>query len=243
MATIDDIATWCTSTMLKRSDLTSEARVHALSVYKLICQKIPFEALQYRSAELPMIASTAEYDLASGPTQLTPELAGIMSIRYTVAGGARTWRVRRSHTRVFDAIQSTRPGDPRMYARFGSKVEFSPAPLTSLSTFRVRYWANPAITAAPNEHQTTLVTPSAWDELFKWETLFRLYYITGETEKAAALIMPMPMPRQPSPKRTHIFEVGIIPRLWNDLLLTISQRENVDEDFAINPIRREYSNG
>lgn len=237
--TLDDIATWCTSTMMKRSDLTTEARQSALAVYLLVCQKIPFEGLQQRSAELPLIAGTDSYDLTSGPTQLTPELAGIMSIRYT--NGTRKWRVRRSHSRLFDAVQSTTNSDPRMYARFGKTVEFNPTPNSSTATFRVRYWSNPTIVASPNEHTTTLVTPVAWDELFKWETLYRLYFITGQEEKAAQLIMPMPMPRQPSPKRTEMFEVGIIPRLWNDLLKTISQRENVDEDFSINPIRRDYS--
>lgn len=239
MATIlDNIATWCTSTMLKRSDLTTEARTSALGVYQLICQKIPFEALQKKSAELPLQVGVDSYDLTSGPTALAFDLAGIMSIRYT--NGTRKWRMRRSHTRLFDAIQSTANGDPRLYARFGNSVEFNPAPASSLATFRVRFWCNPTIVASPNEHTTQLVTPVAWDELFKWETLYRLYFITGQEDKAAQLIIPMPMPRQPSPKRTEIFEVGIIPRLWNDLLHTISQREAIDEDFSVNPIRRDY---
>jgi hypothetical protein len=53
--------------------------------------------------------------------------------------------------------------------------------------------------------------------------------------------MPMPMPRQMSPKKTQMFEVGIIPRLYNDLLKTINMREAVDEDFSVNPIRRRYA--
>lgn len=236
--TLDDIATWCTSTMLKRSDITTEARVSALGVYRLICQKIPFEALQKVSAELPLQVGVESYDLTSGPTALAFDLAGIMSIRYT--NGTRRWRLRRSHTRLFDGIQTTVNSDPRMYARFGNSVELKPPPASAAATFRVRFWCNPTIVASPNEHTTSLVTPVAWDELFKWETLYRLYFITGQEDKAAQLIMPMPMPRQPSPKKTLMFEVGIIPRLWNDLLQTINMREGVDEDFSVNPIRRDY---
>lgn len=241
MATLSDIASWAAVTMLKRDDLTTESREAALEVYRLVCQRVPFEALQTKSAELPLIAGTDSYDLTSGPTALSPDLAGIMSIRYT--NGTRKWRLRRSHSRTFDGLQSSAASDPRMYARFGKSVELYPPPSSSLATFRVRYWCNPTIVASPNEHTTTLVTPSAWDALMKWETLYRLYFITGQEEKAGQLVMPMPMPRQMSPKKTVVFEVGIIPRLWNDLLMTISSREGVDEDFSVNPIRREYTNG
>lgn len=237
--TLDNIATWAMTTMMKRDDLTTEAREAAKGVYLLVCQKIPFEALQKRSAELPMQANVDTYDLASGPTVLSPDLAGIMSIRYS--NGTRKWRWKRSHSRLFDSISVTTSSDPRLYARFGTTIEVHPPPSSSAATFRVRYWSNPTLVASPNEHTTTLVTPVAWDELFKWETLYRLYFITGQEDKAAQLIMPMPMPRQMQPKRTQMFEVGIIPRLWNDLLATINMREAVDEDFSVNPIRREYT--
>lgn len=239
--TLDDIATWAGVTMMKRDDVQTAARQAALEIYLLVCQKVPFEALHQKSAELPLQVGVDSYDLSSGPTALSPELAGIMSIRYT--NGTRKWRVRRSNTRLYDAIQSTANGDPRMYARFGKTVEFNPAPVSAAATFRVRYWSNPTIVASPNEHTTTLVTPVAWDALFKWETLYRMYYITGQEDKAAQLIMPMPYPRSPQPKKTVMFEMGIIPRLWNDLLLTINMREGVDEDFSINPIRRDYTRG
>lgn len=235
---ISDIASWCTSTMLKRSDLDTEAVALAVGVYQVICQKVPFEALQTKSAELPLISGTDTYDLTSGPTALTPTLAGIMSIRYTASAG-RIWRLRRSHTRVYDSVTFSTGTDPRTYARFGKTIEFMPAPSSSASTFRVRYWSDPTINGTPGN--TELVTPPAWDELFKWETLYRLYYLVGQEDKAAQLIIPMPLPRQPGPKKTLMFEVGIIPRLWNDLMLTISERENVDEDFSLNPIVRPYT--
>jgi hypothetical protein len=88
---------------------------------------------------------------------------------------------------------------------------------------------------------TILLTPIEWDELLHWETLYRVYNALDQQDKAAALVQPAMMPRQPSPKKTTTFEAGIIPRLWNDLLVTMSQVENTDEDFSINPIIRAYS--
>ncbi len=240
MATIDTVATWCTTTMLKRSDLTAEARLLALEVYLLVCHKIPFEALQRKSAELALIAGTDSYDLlGTGPTQLVPSAAGLMSVRYTAAGGTRKWRLKRSHTRLYDAVAYTSSNDSRTYARFGNSIELNPAPPSSSATMRIRYWTNPTIDATP--HNTVLLIPDAWHALLQWETLYRLYFITGQEDKAGQLIMPMPMPRQLQPKRTQMFEVGIIPRLWNDLLGTINMKEAVDEDFGVNPISRPYT--
>lgn len=87
----------------------------------------------------------------------------------------------------------------------------------------------------------TLLTPPEWDELMKWETLYRVYHYLDQLDKGAQLVQPQGLPRQASPKKIPMVEVGIIPRLWNDLLTTISQQENVDEDFSINPVIRAYS--
>lgn len=238
MATIDDVAVWATSTMLKRNDIISEARDAALKVYKLICGKVPFEALQRKSSELPCQAGVDSYDLTAAPYNLA--LAGIMSIRYTASPG-QMWRMRRSHTRTYDAVTFTTGQNPRTYARFGNSIEFMPAPNSSSATFRVRFWGNPTIEAIPQD--TVLICPDIWQELLDWETMYRLYYIVGEPEKAMSLIMPSAFPRQPAPSKTRVSEPGIIPRLWNDLLQTITQRENVDEDFSVNPIIRPYTNG
>jgi hypothetical protein len=89
---------------------------------------------------------------------------------------------------------------------------------------------------------TAVLTPVEWDELLRWETLYKVYYSLDMLEKAAALMQPAMVPRQPgSSKKTISFETGVIPRLWNDLLTTVSQQENVDEDFSINPTIRNYS--
>jgi len=70
-----------------------------------------------------------------------------------------------------------------------------------------------------------------------------LYYALERFSEAASLVMVTPMPRQAEPKRRIQQEVGIIPRLWNELLKTVSQRENIDEDFGINPLIRPYTAG
>lgn len=100
-------------------------------------------------------------------------------------------------------------------------------------------WANDIAPTLVNA--TSLVTPLEWDELFKWETLYRVYHYLDQQDKAAALVQPIGIPRQATPKKVPMIETGIIPRLWNDLLTTISQQENVDEDFSINPVIRAYT--
>jgi hypothetical protein len=218
--------------MLKRSDLTSEAVEAAVGAYRVICQAIPFEELQ-TTATPTVTPGNSVVSLSA----VSPSVAGIVSVRYVTAAG-RSWRLKRSHVRAFDNISYSSNGDSRSYARFGLTLELQPPPQAG-SSLIMRYWSNPTIDGTPGN--TNLVTPLAWDELFKWETLYRLYFITSQEDKAAALIMPMPMPRQMSPKKTQMFEVGIIPRLYNDLLKTINMREAVDEDFSVNPIRRRYA--
>ncbi len=98
-------------------------------------------------------------------------------------------------------------------------------------------------TTDTNYWNTIILTPTEWDELLQYETLYKVYYALDQPEKAMALMQPMMVPRQPgSPQKTRVAETGIIPRLWNDLLSTTSQNENVDEDFGINPTIRAYSN-
>lgn len=100
-------------------------------------------------------------------------------------------------------------------------------------------WVNDITPAL--QYATTLLTPLEWDELMKWETLYRVYHYLDNLDKAMSLVQPAAIPRQATPKKVPMIETGIIPRLWNDLLTTISQQENVDEDFSINPVIRAYS--
>jgi len=95
--------------------------------------------------------------------------------------------------------------------------------------------------ASIGEHVPNYALP--WVELHKWETLYRLYNHLEQWEKAQMLIAPAAMPVYQSPKHKRLMteEVGIIPRLWNSLLRTVDERENVDEDFSINPVVRGYT--
>ena len=236
MSTIDDIATWAYS-RLNRTDLQATARDAALGVYRMVCAKVPFPELQATSAEIPTVANQVSYALA---TLLTaPALRAISSIRLTVNSGSMR-RLRRSHTRVYDATGS-RTGIPATYARWGTNIELNPTPNASTYTFRIRYWSRPTIVVSPNEHTTTLVTPLEWDELLKYETLYRLLIHLEEHDKAAMLVMVKMTPTYPSPRKEMVDEAGIIPKLWNDLLTTVEEAESSDEDFSVNPVVRSYN--
>lgn len=238
--TIDDVANWAAVDQLKRYDILPFARASALGFYRLLCQKVPFDSLRLTSSELPLVASTASYDLAAALTAASlPPLAGICSIRLTY-GTNKFRRLRRSHARVYDSLGSIQYNIPSTYARWGGNLEFNPGPSSSSYTYRLRYWTVPEIPG--NDPEThVLVTPPEWDELLNYETLYRCLIHLDEYEKAQMLVNPMPMPRQVSSKKTVMFETAIIPRLWNDLLLTIDQREGVDEDFNIGPVVRSYT--
>jgi hypothetical protein len=238
MSTLLDIATWVTSDYLKRSDIQTEANNAAIEVYQTICAKIPFDQLMVTSAELPIVANQMVYDLTSGPTVLAPALRAIASIRMTFSPTNRR-RLRRSHVRVYDALSFTTPGQTATYARWGNSIELNPPPQDGTNTFRVRYWSRPTLLGTPVN--TTILTPIEWDSLYKWETLYKVLHYLDQQDKAMMLMQPQPLPRQATPKKVQMVEVGIIPRLWNDLLTTVSQQENTDEDFSINPVIRAYS--
>lgn len=227
---IGDIGNWVWR-RLNRPDLQDKANENAGSFYLLMCGAVPFEELQITSAERAMISGTASYDISD------LSLAGIAVVRLNT--GSFTRRLRRSHVRVYDSIGVQSNGIPATYARWGKSLEFNPPPSSSSYTYRLRYWSLPEL-STPVEN-TTLVTPITWDELMRYETLYRTYMDIEEFEKAAQLVSPMPMPRQPSPYKTRTFEYGVIPKLWNDLLKTLNQREHVDEDFGINPVVRRYT--
>ena len=231
---IGDIAEWVYAKKLKRYDIQEDCVDAATDFYRLLCARIPFAATQTTSAERSFTADVATYDLSD----LDPVLSGIMSIRVTL-GTNRYRRLRRSHVRVYDAMSSA-SSDPYSYARWGSGIEVNPAPRLSTYTYRVRYWSVPDFDTTELGDVVT-VYPEEWAELHKWETLYRVLHNLDQYEKAMALITPTMMPRQISPKRTVVHEMGIIPKLWNDLLLTIAEREFVDEDFSINPLSRQYS--
>lgn len=234
MSTLTDIANWVTQDYLNRSDIATVSLNAAKQFYQVLCAKIPFDQLMITSSEVSCVAGTASYSLAS----LTPKLRAIASIRMTFSSSNRR-RLKRSHVRVYDSLSLVSNGMCATYARWADSIELNPPPESSSYTFRVRYWSRPTIAAIPGD--TILLIPEEWEELMRWETLYRVYHYLDQQDKAMALVMPSQMPRQSTPKKTQMHEVGIIPRLWNDLLTTVSQQENVDEDFSINPTIRAYS--
>lgn len=236
MSTLANIANTAAMVYLKRPDKLADAIEMAKKVYLLVCGKVPFHNLTYTSAEQAMTLGTRYYSMAA----FSPAVAGLIAVSVTYASGQYR-RLRRSDARAFEQMRATPSGRPYSYARWQDGIEVHPTPNSSSYTWRARYWTYPTIETSVGD--TVLVTPTEWDELLEWETLYRLYSALGEHEKAYALMVAQPLPRQMSPKRTISFEIGIIPRLWNDLLLTVKQREAVDEDFSINPVMRSYTHG
>ena len=229
------------SDIMNRVDLLPLAQTFAGKVYQGICDKVPFEELQEATAELAVSTSTRAYDLTdTGVIATEPSIAGIISIRMTYATGF-VRRLKKSHHRAFEQLAPNLTGRPYRYARYKKTIEFDRIPDTSTYTWRIRYWKRPVMET--NIGDTNLVTPPAWDELMWWETVHRLYSATDQHDKALALMMPQQLPRQPSPQRTRIHEVGLIPRLWNDLLRTLQANEAADDDFGINPMFRGYTSG
>lgn len=235
--TIGAIANWAAVGKLKRYDILTDAVEAAVDVYRMLCGKVPFDILHHISQEYYFTPGQSAYSVSC----LEPELAGIISVRVSY-GTNKYRRLRRSHARVYDNLGSLTSSIPSTYARFGHQLEFNPMPRSASYTYRLRYWSLPTLEA--NVSNTVLLTPPNWDELLKWEVLYRMYLHLDMFEKAQQLVAPTSLvgnQRQRSVKHTIMFETAIIPRLWNDLLLTISQREGVDEDFGINPTVRRYT--
>lgn len=240
--TIQNVVDWVQTDMLKRQDMTSALVDSAVNFYTVLTRKIPFDELCYTSAEYNVVVGQVAYDLTALTPLLSPPLNSISSIRMTYGSGGNSVRLRRSSTRLYDAISygSSMRSRPSTYARWGNAIELNPAPDLSQYTFRIRYFGQVVIDPTPAD--TICIIRDEWAELMKWELLYRAYYYLEQFDKASSLVMPAMQPRGPSPKRQVMFETGIIPRLWNDLLTTISAKEAPDEDFSINPIVRDYNN-
>lgn len=228
--TIGDLAEELSLNMLRRSDIQSDCIRLIRNAYWSICGKVPFDELCVMTDERAVSTTSTIHSLSD----LDPPLNGIMSVR--ISFGNTVQRMRRSNTRVFDAENQTLRGRPSRYARFGNNVEFDRLANADNYTYRIRYWTSPTIAVKPEE--TVLVIPPEWFELVKYEGLYRVYIdMLDQPEKAMMLMQPAMLPRQGSPVKIRSAEIGLLPRLWNDLLRTVSQREHVDEDIAIAPMR------
>lgn len=245
---LSDCVSWVEG-ILNRSDLTSKLNDSVVNFYKLLCRRIPFDELMYVSNECPLISGQSDYNLDTivdvNGAVLDPPLKSIYSIRLTYGPtnttGIGSVRLRRSATRLYDALGFTIPGQTSTYARFGKTIQVNPTPNASNWTVRFRYWGIAPINN-PNPESTTIIMDDDWAELIRWELLYRAYYMLGNTQEAMALVAPSQLPSVPgAPRRRIMTELGIIPRLWNDLCATLSARENADEDFSINPVVRDYT--
>lgn len=240
---IVDAANWCTQNVLNRTDLQAQANQHAIDFYRVLCSAVPFDELQVNTGMvIPFVLNQVSYNLKTILAGLTlPALQGIMSIKAQFATN-QARRLRRSNTRVYDALSFITSSLPSTYSRFGTSIEVNPPPDSSSYLFQVRYWSMPTL-ANPNPETTAVIYPFEWLELHKYETLYRLYNQELDMpDKAAALVtQPLFTRGQPTSKKLTMTETGIIPRLWNDLLTTTSQKEAPDEDFSVNPVMRAYS--
>lgn len=232
--TTGDIASWVYK-RLKRPDVQDIANEAAQNFYLLLAQAVPFEEFQTTSDEIPLGTDTATVDLSA------LSINAILSIRLT--NGSTIRRLRRTNTRVYDSQGFNQPSVPASYARWNKNIELDKIPNTIGMTLRIRFWQLPVLSDIPED--TPVIIPTPWYELMRYETLYRVWIDLEEYEKAAALIAPsayaQPVQRQSSPHKSRVMEQGVIPKLWNDLLRTVSQRENGDEDFSINPVVRRYT--
>lgn len=233
MATLGDVQTWVGTQKLKRTDINSVILDFAQEAYFTICSTVPFPNLEKRTSELPIVADDDFLDIST-----VADLCGIMSVMLLKAG-ERMRRLTQRNGRFMDSLVRKRAGHPALYCRWGEKLEFDSAPSASDLTIILRYWAYP--TLASPVGNTTLVFPPEWLELLKWETLYRTYMFLENWNAAQQLIMPAMLPRYPATKKIRTQEVGIIPRLWNDLLSSATGKDAYDSDYSINPIRRNYT--
>lgn len=238
MATISALRGEIESDILVRTDMPNTIDRCIRDVHRVVCGKVPFDELHAGPFTIACVVGQQAYNLATllaAGTQ--PALAGIMNIRIEYTS-SQVLRLKRDHVRTFDSMAVPANSKPVKYARFGQTIEIWPPPLDTYS-MKMRYWKKPVENATLAN--TDLAVPDEWLELIKWEAMYRLYTLLNRPIEAMTLLTPSQLPNYPSGKKTRVHEIGIIPRLWNDLLLTISQRENVDENFSINPHVRRYT--
>jgi len=234
--TLGDIASTVANDILVRPDETIGFAIKAATMaYRTIANKVPFPELLVRSDEIAVTQDSQTLNLTTNLSDY--EVAGIISLRYKVSA-TEVFRLTRDDARNHEWYTCQTSGTPRLYARVDQDtIEFDVAPSSSAHTIRAYFWRKPVISVTdPASHE--LLIPVEWEELLIWETLYRTYHFLQSFDKAGALIMPAMLPDGPSVRKRHSKEMGIIPRLWNDLLSTLTWRESIDEDWGMQPYRR-----
>jgi hypothetical protein len=224
--------------ILGRTDDTRYKGLRAArDAYLFICGKVPFPELQAKSSAITVTEDDEEVDISS------LKVAGILSVRYYDDSADKWKRLHPDTVDNYDHIPVRRSGVPSTFARgtSGTTIEFDNLPDDGADSIVIRYWRMPAITD-PNDMAElashTLVIPVDWEQLLRWEALYALYHYENSEEslrKAQMLVMKGPFPRMGTTKKQISYEIGIIPRLWNDLLETLKTREGHMMDYPVAP--------
>lgn len=229
--TIDQVCTEIAASYIRRNDINDQLAVYTRNFYRTLTSKVPFEELMGTDTVALTIGANV-VNLAS----TTADLAGIKSIRINYLDGTGL-KLKKDHINNFDKTTTPPNGKTMRYARFGQTIELWPPPAAAY-ILTIRYWKKGVTVAEPSHGTTTMLVPDEWIELIQWEVMYRALIFLGRHQEAMNLIIPAPQPRMPSPKTVHQLDLGIIPRLWNELLSTVYEREFDSDDFSINPLRR-----
>lgn len=216
--------------MLDRSDLVARATVLTTNVITMVTSRMPMYELRADATPAPLAGATkiSSFDTAY------PLLSGIISVRAENIAGTTGRRLKKRNIQWFDSLGSRTATSalPAAYCRHGGNLELYPTLSENLNLV-IRYWKRHPVDATPGN--TTIVTHESWNELYKWEVYYRLLIHIGEHDKAMGLVVGTQMPYYPAVRKVRMVQMGIIPRLWNELMLTVDQREGIDDDFGIRP--------
>ena len=217
---------------IRRGDLQNVIEHHMGNFYKVLTARVPFEELMATDTYTCGI-NDPSIDVGTE----TPDLAGFKSLRINYLDGTGL-RLKKDHVNNFDKTGTPPSRRPCKYARYGKSLELWPPPDQEY-IITARYWKKGVLSGTIGN--TVMLVPDEWLELIAWETTYRVLIFLGRMQDAMSLVIGSPQPRMPSPKTVNMVDMGIIPRLWNELMLTIYEREYDSDDFSINPLVRDGS--
>lgn len=93
-------------------------------------------------------------------------------------------KIRRSHYRKFDNIDSAQAGAPTHYIRFGGCIQITPVPdASNLNTMYLRYCVEPTAMSLSADEPTLSVM---WHEAIMFGAIYRGWYALGEMQRYLA---------------------------------------------------------
>lgn len=213
-----------------RDDIARKIARNIIFVYRTIAAKVQWDELMEREEfTIGPLSTTISMDLAAN------RIGAIQWVTLTDSAGNRR-KLTRSISKAFDSRQTLRPGIPSQYSRFNNTMEFDATPLEDL-TVTIAYAKRLAIDVM-NPENVELELPEEWEELVFWESVSRTALDLKEFELHMMLNQGSMLPDQAGVHSNTIRHMGIIPRLWNDLLSTTSANEFTDAVGQIAPARR-----